>query len=406
MLIMRIFLPALALVACSTPDYGLSTTQDADWESDALHWTSVPVSSASSATEAATEVSTGLHRESFEVGPDATTALQDYLFVIDDSASMRKLRDPINAGLQSLWSGDVFPDRSRIAVMYMTPADPNRPKRPHPLGRRTKELRNNPGFVKLVNHEGIRVWTQGQRDGCAEWFAPDATTASGDPCFAAHTELSYGRYRVEDGLVALAQLLERRGADRLFRQGASVNVIFVSDTQPPGYVPAPDAEKRWRAFDDLESRRPDWPALQALVAKHHTLAALRVHAIAPETTCSENWEGLETLYQEMAVASGGVVADSCETSDFAAVVLAIQETGSALQQPLLVLGSQDAEILSVTIDDVSVPWTSDGTLVTLEAEDLAGSATVQVIYQASRPKTRGLQAGDLPPLGTRADRPD
>ncbi len=370
-------LAPLLVLACATSDFGLTPVVE-DPVLDAVAWERVAVPDQGSAIEAAVDPESDLRLETFSVGTGAVSERQDFLFVIDDSQSMRRVRDQVVSGLRSLEQADVFPDRARIAVMNMTPADPERPRRPHPLARRDRQLKGHPGFVHLVSDARLQAWSEGALIGCDRWFAPGEQTADGRACFGAHAALSMGRYRVEDGVVALAQLLERRGDKGLFRQGSVANVVFVSDTQPPGYVPDRDDDERWQAFDDLAALRPDWAGLQALVGQHHDLAALRIHAIAPETSCSEDWEGLETTYQDLAVASGGVVADSCGVSDYAAVVRAIQETGAVQTDPILVLGTDPVEVVRVLVDGDEVPWTGSG--AQLRVLDAVGTQA-QVIYR-------------------------
>jgi hypothetical protein len=378
---MRLLPLAALLVGCAPSEFGLSPVE-AGPDLDALSWQRIEVPAEGSALEAAVDLETGLHRDVFAVGPQATSDRQDLLFVIDDSHSMRRLRDQVVAGLGSLSDGSAFPARARIAVTNMTPADPEKKgRKPHPLARKHKRLKHHPGFQRLVSDRSLQRWTEGAVTGCDSWFGPTDVTADGDPCFAVHSALSLGRYRSEDGLVALAQLLERRGERGLFRQGAVVNVVFVSDTQPPGYVPHDADELRWQAFEDLDALRPDWPELQALVAEHHELAGLRVHAIAPETSCGEDWEGLDTLYQDVAVASGGVVADVCITTDYAAVMAEIQRTSAAVAEPMLVLGGTPDEVLSVTVGGEPVSWTQEDDRILVDALELAPGSQAVIIYR-------------------------
>ena len=77
--------------------------------------------------------------------------------------------------------------------------------------------------------------------GCEDaWFEPWEENAQGVPCLVAHTQISRTPIRVEAGLSALQQFLQKQAGTSTFREGAAVHVIFVSDTHSPGLSGGPN----------------------------------------------------------------------------------------------------------------------------------------------------------------------
>ena len=83
-------LPLSLLLACTGPEYGLGPVETTP--SPEAIWTRSPLPSSGSAIEVSVDLATGAHKEVFEVGERATTSRTDFLFVIDDSVSMKRLR--------------------------------------------------------------------------------------------------------------------------------------------------------------------------------------------------------------------------------------------------------------------------------------------------------------------------
>ena len=65
----------------------------------------------------------GVREEVFTAGTGASTAVTDYLFVIDHSTSMNKVLDNMRRGMLSLAADGAFPSKARIAVMTSLPSD-------------------------------------------------------------------------------------------------------------------------------------------------------------------------------------------------------------------------------------------------------------------------------------------
>jgi hypothetical protein len=341
----------------------------------------------SSAVAAAVSVD-GLVRETFEVGPSAETPLADYLFVVDGSPSTKSVVDRLRAGFAALAAEAPFPERARIAVVSTIPGDPGRLDTAHPKVDKRSDARFTPGFLAPVDRRSIQRW-KGlglpgfDHAGCDAWFGPRDVDEGGVPCILAHTETSKKHGPIEAGLTVVSQML---GKGSVFRDGAAVNVVFVSDTHDPGLAPYKKNGRRNKKFDpSLVENRPTWEQLRDRAAATHSLASFRHHAIAPETECVELWWELGPAYYDAANASGGEILDICtaEAPDYVRFVREIAARGDALDRPVLALGDETDDVVSVEIDGEPVPWTwGDGRAILLTAQPGA-KARVDVIYRPS-----------------------
>ncbi|MBK7843000.1 MAG: hypothetical protein IPJ71_04790 [Bdellovibrionales bacterium] len=187
----------------------------------------------------------------------------DVLFVMDDSVSMNSLLSSIVNGFKSLSESD-FPSNTKMAVTYMSPAKyfSGQPDYQTPLNIWAEKT---PGFMQLVSRKSIETFLsydnanfpEGSSDrqaflegknnfkiaGCDdEWFSPDQRNHPSDgknsnSCLEAAIQAPYFATQVEAGTVSLANLVSHFSSNLkrpLFREGSSVNVIFVSDTHDPG----------------------------------------------------------------------------------------------------------------------------------------------------------------------------
>ncbi len=376
---------ALALLlSCAGPDYGLSADVahalapgGAGAPGTAETATADPVALPSGGGATSSWRVGSLRRDDFDLEAGGSTALADFLFVVDGSSSMKRVLPLVQQGISALAEQGVFPDRSRLAVMGTTPADDLTPRRAHPSARKRGLARRAPGFVSLVSGDAIDRFRQQAPDayaarypldGCGPWFDPDQRNDQGQPCLVAHTQLPLIPVRVEDGLNAFRQLLERTEGTPLFRTGAAANVVFISDTHAPGFLPRDDVQDTL-LFEDLEARRPDLDALRTRLALDHELAAFRVHAIAPRARCGERIAGLGRDYFDVADDSGGVTADVCTTDDYRPVISAVLDSGARVQQPVLAISGPADTIERVTVDGVDVGFSvsPDGRAVVLDA---------------------------------------
>jgi hypothetical protein len=354
----------------------------------------------------AEEDATGrVRRETFELGGGATTPVADFLFVVDDSASMQTIVDRVRAAFAGLGDGAAFPAEARIAVMNTLPADPADLRVAHPAARHRKRNRHGAGFLRLVDAAGIDEFLGVAPDkerrhfgspGCAgAWFAPTDRDAAGVPCIVAATQIAMDSVRVEAGLTAFGQLLERQGDVPLFRPGAAANVIFVSDTQDPGI--GPDAPE----LAALVAGRPDYAALADLVDVANTVSSFRVHAIAPATECAETWAHLGPVYQQAAKDAGGRTLDVCTATDYGAFVRDIVHDGAVVQRPVVALG-RAADDAVVEVDGQRVGWSpsADGRAITLDHALSGDRAHVTVTYQV-RPPAAPVTPATVRPAGAR-----
>ncbi len=391
----------LALLTACTFDYGLDAVAEPELVPTVTSTTSTPrrirptppvfspVSSQDDdggALLVEEDAERGIRRETFELGGGASTSVADFLFVVDDSASMQTVVDRVRAAFRDLGTGTVFPTDARIAVMSTLPADLTNLSVVHPAARHRGRNRLAPGFVRLVDNTGISrflgVAPEAQKArfaeaGCASgWFTPAEANAAGTPCIIAHTQLSLDAVMVEAGLTSFGQLLERHGDEPLFRPGAAANVIFVSDTQDPGLgVDDP-------SLASLVAARPDFVALSELVDRANTVSSFRVHAIAPELQCGEGWAHLGDVYQQAARASGGETLDMCTASDYRGFIEAIAREGAVVQRPVLALGRPLADAI-VEIDGERVGWapSPDGRALTIDRALGDDVAKVTVTYK-------------------------
>jgi len=229
---------------------------------------------------------------------------------------------------------------------------------------------------------GEHVASRFSADGCGAWFAPTDTNGEGIPCIVAHTQIGLTAVDAEAGLSALFQMLQKHRGSALFRRGAAVNVVFVSDTHDPGL-----SVVRTRAEIELEAWRPGYAELRALAERDNVMASFRLHAIAPATECVERWEHLGASYYEAANDSGGVTLDICTTRDYTAVIGAIAELGAQPQEPLFPLGRPAEDVLSVRVDDKPVNYTMVGDdVLRIDAMPIPEEeANLEVLYRYPSP---------------------
>jgi hypothetical protein len=323
------------------------------------------------------------------MGGGVAASTVDYLFVVDGSSSMESVIDRVFDGVDAIAAeGGVFPAEARIAVMSTTPSDPLDLRRPHPAAPKMQWIRLEPGFHGPVDAGRIArfralapddVAAEFALDGCDGWFAPGEANAQGVPCLVAHTQSLLFPLRVEAGLTALGQRLSED--EPLFRNGAAVNVIFVSDTHDPG-LPEHAA-----SYDELVALRPTFEALSLFADAHHNLASFRLHAIAPASECSgERWT--DPVYFDAARASGGATLDICtaEPADYVSMIRGMVVSGAVPQRGVVPLAER-AEEVEVLVDGLPVAarLSKDGRAVVLDRLPSARSA-VTVRYHAAAPR--------------------
>ena len=120
--------------------------------------------------------------------------------------------------------------------------------------------------------------------------------------------------------------------------------------------------------------------------------SFRVHAIAPESECSEPWiDVLDPVYFDVAREGGGVLADSCTTTDYSGVIRSIAELGAEIQSgvyPLsLAEGRQQVEVESVLLGETPISWTMSpsGRALVIDDKMASEKQEITVRYRVGRP---------------------
>jgi hypothetical protein len=317
--------------------------------------------------------------------------MADFLFIFDNSGSMRVALNQLQAGFASLGSA-AWPADSRIAVMTTLPGDPNNLNNPHPDVNRYPNVELDPGFLNLVNEAGRRRFidapgtNQAGKEGfaqqmCADqWFKPSDVNPAGKPCLSVAIQSPFHGVGVEAGLVALSQIVKKR--PQMFRKGTNVNVVFVSDTQDPGdNKPA------------VQALRPTFAQLKPLIEQNSTVAGIKMHGVTPSIKCTTN-EGTPSLtdgrglpYQDAIAASGGVWLDYCDgsavRSDYKPV--AQQILAGALSEPVFPLPQVASKIVRVVVDRAVFPadrviLSADKKTLRLNGLSASKDVSIEVIY--------------------------
>lgn len=274
-----------------------------------------------------------------------TRPKSDILFVIDDSSSMTQVLANVTAGFDSL-TPSLFPPDSRVGVMYTLPGNPENLSEVHPQVNNYVGLSKSPGFLRLVNKSNIESFLEqdfppsgntsvlrnvnkGQMEArfsleaCTKgFFAPGEKPLGKDhSCFKAAVQTPLLGVGCEAGLASLQQFLALRKQKNtpVFRPGADVSVVFLSDTHDPGCD-----------RPTVAALAPTPQALKVLVDADPTTppASVRFHAIAPNEQCTPSTEPILSYgkrYYEAADATGGIKIDVCNETNYSAVLQRIAQ---------------------------------------------------------------------------------
>jgi hypothetical protein len=370
-------------------DSDLASAGAADVRFDPRQFAYDSVQPSGDAVEASEDPTHREREDLFDINPDMRTSVVDFLFVVDNSSSMARIRDLVRSGLVSAYDDDPFPADARIAVMSTIPADPADLSRLHPRVNNLGSQEFEPGFLRLVNAQGIERFRRASPDlgasfrfdGCEDaWFEPWEENADGVPCLVAHTQISGTPVRVEAGLSALQQFLQKQVGESTFRDGAAVHVIFVSDTHSPGL----SGGKGRLLKTGLEVDPITYGDLQQLVDADNSVSSFKVHAIAPATECVEEWAHLGPRYYDVAEASGGATLDICTADDYAPFIRSLVERSGVIDTPILSLGRPMEAVHQVLLDGQSVAFdvVGDGTAVRLKGfEEATAGRRLTVRYR-------------------------
>ena len=274
----------------------------------------------------------------------------DYLFIFDNSVSMNAIIELVQAGFNSSLADGVFPNNSKIGVMTTMIGDPNDLALPHPLLTAYDGMNFEPGFLDLVNGTSINDYKNlvpGQAnkwlmDGCNDkWFNPGDVNAVGIPCITAATQSTFSALGGEAGITAYEQLILKHQGQQLFREGALVNVIYVSDTHDPGFP-----------RQELIDNRKNFAQLDELTRSSQNIAGLKFHAMAPATMCAGE-QLYDLSYYTLVDEAGGQKADACITNDYGPFIQAMVES-SKIAEPRFDIGVPVTEILKVIVNGEEV----------------------------------------------------
>jgi hypothetical protein len=304
---------------------------------------------------------------------------------------MSRVIDGVQRAFDDLSTSDAFPQKARIGVISMLPANPRALARPHPAVTRFHGIEALPGFLDLVDAQSIRAFrqvapldqaTEFALDGCDRWFVPGARNAQGVPCLTAHTQVPLASVRAEAGLVSVEQLVARKLPGSVFRLGAAVNIIFVSDTHDPGTGPREDKP----ALGALLDLTPDPERLQTAIRTASASSAVRFHAIAPEQPCGERWSPAGATYLRAAQVSGGEVLDICTATDYTDFIKRIAATGAQPEHGMFPVAKPIETLASVIVDGrKTTARTRHGRVVEIDGLDARKTQTIEVHYRFTSP---------------------
>lgn len=284
----------------------------------------------------------------FAFGRSVKPVDADYLFVLDNSVSMVKYSQRVANGLAAI-PKDVFPESSKLAVMTtMAAADPMATNLvAHPDISRTDYacIDKEPGFLDLVNSESLNRFrscsgvrgdhlTKYAIEPCKDqWFAPFEQNANGQRCFSAAIQNPFSPVGCEAGLLALEQMLKRKGQTPLFRSNAAVNIIFVSDEQEGCKV----AETRGE-FSSASK-------LVQMIKTNSSSASVKFHGIVPMSAP----QGVRRYTDEITVTGGVVIPMDQERADYREVIQKIIESKVDQISSEFDLGEVATDVLSVEV---------------------------------------------------------
>lgn len=294
---------------------------------------------------------TGFKVRKFAFGKSVTPVAADYLFVLDNSVSMVKYSDKVAQGLAAI-PAEAFPESSKLAVMTtMVATDPlaaNLVAHPDIARSDYMCIDKEPGFLELVTLESVNRFRScsGLRtdylakysmDACKDgWFAPFAKNSNGQRCFSAALQNSFSPVGCEAGLLALEQILKRRGSSALFRPNAAVNVIFVSDEQEGCRAPETRGE-----FSTASK-------LVQMIKNNSAVSSVKFHGIVPLTAP----DFIRKYTTEINATGGVIIPMDQERTDYRAVIQRIIESKADLTSSTFDLGQLASGILKVEINGV------------------------------------------------------
>jgi hypothetical protein len=337
------------------------------------------------------ELGQGRVKANFSYGPKSAKA--DFLFVFDNSSSMKDAVDNMKLGFDSLSSAK-WPADTVIGVMTTMPGNPANLNEVHPAVNRYASIEKEPGFLSLMSEtarSNFRSANSSMGDRLPEamcqqeWFKPSDKSSSGKSCLSAAVQSAFSSVGVEAGLVAVSQILDKR--NQFFRVNSNVHVVFVSDTQDPGKNP--NNNSNVRALYDL---RPMYANLKSKIIANSSVSGVKLHGVTPSLECRKAEKDVqelnETPYQVAIAQSGGTWLDFCDGDSARTnyVPVAEQIVANTLPEPVFVLPESVKNIESVEVAgqpvELSLVTLVDGnTAVRIEGLSPSSDVAVTIIYQ-------------------------
>jgi hypothetical protein len=284
----------------------------------------------------------------FAFGRSVKPVDADYLFVLDNSVSMVKYSQRVANGLAAI-PKDAFPESSKLAVMTtMVAADPMATNLvAHSDINRTDYacIDKEPGFLELVNSDSLTRFrscsgvrgdhlTKYALEPCkGQWFTPFEQNGSGQRCFSAAIQNPFSPVGCEAGLLALEQMLKRKGQTPLFRSNAAVNVIFVSDEQ--------EGCKAAETRGEFSSASK----LVQMIKTNSSTTSVKFHGIVPLSVS----QGTRRYTDEITATGGVVIPMDQDRADYRDVIQRIIESKVDQISSQFDLGEIATEILSVEV---------------------------------------------------------
>jgi hypothetical protein len=309
--------------------------------------------------------------------------LVDYVLVLDNSSSMATALTNAKAGLGAVISKKIVHANARVGVMSTMPAQRSDLTKIHPailvaMAKNGGYPGGNlePGFLRLTAQAQLEAFkaspsvsptlaARWSKDLCDEgFFSPYALHPAGYSCLEAAMQTSFQGVGVEDGILSFSQMIERLGTTKLFRDGAEVNVVFISDVHAPGmsstWKPKDHPDVAADLFD--AAKRPSYASIKAQIAKANDIEKLTFHGIVPpgyveDCTESASEFGLGLSYYELIDASGGLKQNVCVSSGYEDFFSNIVKNAQAKTTKALKLDTAKAavagarpKVITVTVD--------------------------------------------------------
>lgn len=151
------------------------------------------------------------------------------------------------------------------------------------------------------------------RQGCNKsWFAPTDVGADGMPCLTAALQLAPVCTGVEAGITSLQHMLKKATTEgrKIFRDGAIINVIFVSDTHDSGQYDDIDPTKEgYYGTPGAPKSRPGIADIQSAILENNpTVSSIKFNGVVPlPEVGSPLLDGLKILGTVPATAAEAVI---------------------------------------------------------------------------------------------------